>query len=446
MGEVSVGLMGPLSGDPVIDELIGDDALVAAMVEVEAALARASAHIGVLPAEAAAVITRSLARVHVDAADLGRRSVAGGNPVVPLVGTLLDALPPTARPWLHYGATSQDILDTAITLTAARAVDVLSTRSFEIARRTARLADAHRDTLMVARTLGQQALPTTFGAKAAGWAAGLLSTGRRLAEIRRDRLAVQLGGAAGTLAVFGADGLQVMAALADELGLVDPRLPWHTERSRVHELAAALAASTAAAGKIATDVILLAQGEVGEVREGGGPGHGGSSAMPQKRNPATSVLVRAAAMQAPGAVATVISAGMPEHERGFGPWHAEWRPLRELVHLAGGAVARIGEAIDHLEVDTERMRANLDAALPGVMAESLASRLAPGLGRRDAQALAAKALAAGDWRRTILDDAGMDIDPGTLESALDPIAYLGSCGQIVDRVLGEAQRAEEDLR
>ncbi|MGH8828512.1 MAG: lyase family protein, partial [Jiangellaceae bacterium] len=415
-------------------------------------LARASAQVGLVPQAAADAIGRALADAQIDAADLGERAADSGNPVVPLVAQLLDIVPDSARPWLHHGSTSQDVFDTALMLVAAQASDAVAAHAQRAARAAAQLADLHRNTLMIARTLGQQALPTTFGAKASGWAAGLFSTAATLAEVRRTRLAVQLGGAGGTLAAFGAAGLAVLTALADELALADPGRPWYTERSRVQELGAALAALTAAAGKVGTDIVLLAQNEVAEVRERGGPGHGGSSALPQKRNPVTSVLVRSAALRSPGLLATLYTAGLPEHERSFGSWHSEWQPLRELLRLAGGATARIADVLTGLDVDAARMRSNLDAAGPAVMAESLTTRLSPTMGRRAAHQLVAAALTAATdadgrispvaVRAAIVDRADGTLDAADVDVALDPEKYLGACGQLVDRILADGRATE----
>ncbi|HEU0040892.1 MAG TPA: lyase family protein, partial [Jiangellaceae bacterium] len=397
-------------------------------------------------------IDRALADARIDVADLGRRAVDAGNPVVALVAQLLDVVPESARPWLHHGSTSQDVFDTALMVVAAQASTAVAAHAQRAGHAASYLAGVHRNTLMLARTLGQQALPTTFGAKSAGWAAGLISTAGTLAEVRRTRLAVQLGGAGGTLAAFGDVGLAVLTALAGELGLADPGRPWHTERSRIQELGAALASVTAAAGKVGTDIVLLAQNEVGEVRESGGPGHGGSSALPQKRNPVTSVLVRSAALRSPGLLGTLFTAGLPEHERSFGSWHAEWQPLRQLFGLAGGATARIADVLAGLDVDAARMRSNLDAAGPAVMAESLTTRLSPAMGRRRAHQVVAAALtAAADadgritptaLRSAILAHDEVSLEAADVDAALDPENYLGACGQLVDRILADDRATE----
>jgi 3-carboxy-cis,cis-muconate cycloisomerase len=408
------GLLEALDGDATVDVQTSDAALVRAMLDVEAALARAVSRAGLAPPEAGAAVTAALDRLDVDPCDLGRRARAAGNPVVPLVTDAVAAVPEEHRWVVHLGATSQDVLDTALMLCVHRAQEPLRENVLRAADAAARLASDHRTTPMLARTLGQPALPTTFGLKAAGWLAGL-----RAAAARLDRVepAVQLGGAAGTLAAYSDKGLDLQRLLADELGLADPGVPWHTERSRVHDLALALAGVTVAAGKVATDVLLLAQAEVGEVAEGS---PGGSSAMPHKSNPVASVLLVSAARRAPALVSSLLSAGLHEHERATGSWHAEWSPLRELVRLAGGSAARVADLLGGLRVDADALRRNLDAAGPGVMSEAYAGALIRALGRAGAQDAARQAVADAERSGVRLGD---------------PASYLGSAAAIVDRVL-----------
>jgi len=435
------GLLESLDGDPDVDAQVGDAAFVRAMLDAEIGLVRALARAGIAPADAVNDVVRTCDALDVDPSDLGRRSVAAGSPVVPLVQDLLDVVPPAARPWVHFGATSQDIVDTALMLIAHRALANVNEHLGAAAGAAAALAERHRDTVMVARTLGQQAIPTTFGAKAAGWCAGLDRAQTLLQRIDERGLAVQLGGAAGTLAPLGSRGLEVMALFADELGLTDPGIPWHTERSRLHRLAGALGSSTDACAKVATDVIWMAQREVGEAAEGGGVEHGGSSAMPHKRNPSRSVLITAAARRTPFLVGTVLGAGVHEHERAIGSWHAEWSPLRDLLRLAGGAAAHTADLLSGLVVDPERMAHNLEAAGEAVLAESVAARLAPSLGREEAQRIVRKALASvtpgHPFREALLEDpeASRSLGRDGVRAALDPAAYLGSATAIVDRVL-----------
>jgi 3-carboxy-cis,cis-muconate cycloisomerase len=355
------GLLGALDGDPVVDRTVDDAALVRAMLDVEAALARAVATVGLVPAESAAAVSDAAGRLDLDAAELGRRAAGSGTPVIPLVEALMAAVPESAHDAVHMGATSQDIIDTALQLVAHRASGPLLDHLEAAADRAAEIAAEHRATPALARTLGQPALPTTFGLRAAGWLAGLDAAAADLHRLRATRLAVQLGGAAGTMAAYGTEGPRVAALLAAELGLRDPGVPWHTERSRVLALGAALGTAVAACGKIATDVILQSQAEVGEVAE---DEPGGSSAMPHKRNPARSVLVVAAARRAPGLVSTLLASGVHEQERATGSWHAEWPTLRELLRVSGGAAARIAAVLTGLRVDIAAMRRNLEAFGP----------------------------------------------------------------------------------
>ncbi|MFH5824010.1 lyase family protein [Georgenia sp. AZ-5] len=408
------GLFEALDGEESVDAAVSDRAFVRAMLDVEAALARALEGAGRAPGGTGAAVTEALEALDVDPGDLGRRAQGAGNPVVPLVEDAVAAVPEPHRSAVHLGATSQDVLDTAVMLVADHARERILAELARAADAAARLADEHRGTLMVARTLGQPALPTTFGAKVAGWLRGLHGAAGSLEGLE---LAVQLGGAAGTLAAYDGDGLRVMRLLAGELGLDDPGSPWHTERSRVRALAQALAGVVLAAGKVATDVALMSQAEVREVAEGA---PGGSSAMPQKKNPVASVLLVASARRVPGLVAAVLGAGLHEHERATGSWHAEWVPVRDLARLAGGAAARVANLLEGLLVDPEAMRRNLDAAQPGVMAEAYAAPLIPAIGRAAAQEAA----------RTAVEDATR-----TGEPLGDPATYLGSVDEMVDRAL-----------
>ncbi|MFI6763693.1 3-carboxy-cis,cis-muconate cycloisomerase [Micromonospora sp. NPDC050417] len=436
-------LFGGLFGTASVDAELTDRALLQALLDVERALVEAAAEEDVVPTPAAEAIGRECDARRYDPVALGWAAEAAGNPVVPLVGALTAAVPVDARPWVHIGATSQDVLDTALVLVAVRAEAVLRRDLDAAADAAARLAEEHRDTVMVARTLGQQASPTTFGLKAAGWLAILLDAGARLATARRG-LPVQLGGAAGTLAGFGPAGPAVADRLADRLGLATTRLPWHTRRQPLLDLSAALGALLTGTGKIALDVGLLAQSEVAEVAEGAGSGRGGSSAMPHKRNPVDSILVTAAARRGPHLVATMFSAAVQEHERAAGGWHAEWEPLLDLVRLTGGAVGRTRRMLDGLLVRPDRMRANLAASGGLVLAEAVAARLAGGLGRgaaHDAVARAAGAARrAGSWltfRDALLADPAVaaQLTEEELDRALDPHLWLGSAGVFVDRAL-----------
>ncbi|MBG6105580.1 3-carboxy-cis,cis-muconate cycloisomerase [Micromonospora vinacea] len=435
----SDGLLGGLSGAPDVDAELSDPSLLQAMLDVEAALARAAADAGILPPPAAEAIVEQCRAERYDPLALGRAADATGNPVVPLVGELTAAVPEDARAWVHLGATSQDVLDTALVLVAVRALGPLLDHLDAAVDAAAQLAAAHRDTVMVARTLGQQAAPTTFGLKAAGWLTGLVEGRDRLRHARAAQPA-QLGGAVGTLAAYGPAGAEVTERFAAHLGLPPSPLPWHTRRQPWLDLATALGGLLVAAGKVALDVGLLAQNEVGEVAEGGA-GRGGSSAMPHKRNPVDSILVTAAARRGPGLVATLFAAAVQEHERAAGAWHAEWEPLLDLLHLAGGAAARCARMLAGLQVRPERMRENLDATGGLLLAEAVAARLAPAVGRGVAHDLVTRAAAGPSFRAALLADPEVraHLSDTEIAEALDPYRWLGSAGRFVDSALAAAR-------
>ncbi|WP_242894854.1 3-carboxy-cis,cis-muconate cycloisomerase [Actinomadura litoris] len=368
------GLLSPVRAGTEAEAATGDAAYLAAMLDAEAALARAQARLGIIPGDAAEAIAAAAASGRIDLVSIARRARGAGNPVVPLVADLRKLAGDAGR-HVHQGATSQDIVDTGAMIVASRARRGTLAHLGRALDALAGLAERHRDTPMAGRTLGRQALPTTFGAKAAGWLVGCLEARDRLRSVP---LPAQLGGAAGTLDAHGDLALDLADAFADEAGLARPVLPWHTRRGPVADLAAALALVAGALGKIGTDVWLLAQSEVDEVAEAAGPGRGGSSAMPHKRNPALATLVRSAALQVPAYAQVVLAAQAAPLERPAGEWHAEWQPLRECLRLTGGAAETAAELAGGLEVRTDRMRANLDALLD-VLGEDPGPGAAPAL-------------------------------------------------------------------
>jgi 3-carboxy-cis,cis-muconate cycloisomerase len=350
-----MSLFDPLFGSDRVAAELSDEAWVRTLVEVEVALARAAAGCGLVSARAAAQVTGVAAGLVVDVEALGAAAVGGGNPVIPLV-RLLRAAAGDAGPAVHVGATSQDVLDTALVLLVRRASAVLAEDLAGAADAAALHARVHRDTPMAARTLGQQALPTTFGLVAAGWCAGLDHARAALSGVV-DGLPVQLGGAAGTLAALHPDGLDVGRALAAELGLPWAP-PWHTERTRVGALAGALGVAAGACAKPATDVVLLAGTELGEVSEAA---PGDSSSMPHKHNPIAAVTARAAARRAPGLVATLLASMEHEHQRAAGAWHAEWPTVTELLRVTGGAASRLRTSLEGLQVHPATMATHVPA-------------------------------------------------------------------------------------
>ena len=430
-------LFDPVLARGEVAEQVSDRAWLQAMLDFEAALARALAAGGLIPAEHAEQIAVACRAERFDAAEIGAEAAATGNPAAPLARALRAAVDGAAADEVHRGATSQDVLDTAAMLVAQRALAPLLADLAAGADAAAALAAAHKDTPMAGRTLMQQAVPTTFGLKAAGWLVALDAAAARLEQVRDTRLAVQFGGAAGTLASLGTDGVEVAGALARELGLAEPVVPWHSDRTRPAELAGALGAACGVVAKVAQDVVLLSQTEVAEVREGG-DGRGGSSTMPHKRNPVAAVSAQACARQAPGLVSTLLAAMAHEHERAAGAWHAEWRPLCELLRASGSAAAWLRDCLEHLEVDAARMRANLDLTGGLLLAERVTAALAGELGRAAADELVAGAIAEAQASgRSFAEEleARPELGAGVAAELLDPVTYLGSAGAFVERAL-----------
>ncbi len=428
-----------------VPELVADDAYIGAMLAAEVALAAAEAEVGIAPADVAAAIAAAAADASAfDPAALGRDAVGAGNPVVPLVRALTarvrEAAGDEAAGWVHYGATSQDVLDTATALVLRDALGAIEQDLRSAADVAAGLADEHRGTLMAGRTLLQQALPTTFGLKAAGWLWALHDAANAVDDAAAT-LPAQLGGAAGTLASLGADGLAVVDAYARLLGLADPALSWHTNRLPLIEAVLPVAVAAGVAGKVALDITLLAQTEVGEVAEVAS-GRGGSSTLPHKRNPVAAIAARAAAAQTPGLAATLLTAMPQEHERAAGAWHAEWRPLRELLITGGAAVSWLAGSLRTLVVDGDAMRANLDRTGGLLLAERMSTALQPTLGRLKAHDLVEEAskIAMADGRPLV--DVLLDMPPVTealgvngVRKLFDPSDYLGSADAMIDRAL-----------
>src|SRR5580700_8373282 len=443
-----------MRGGPVAD----DAAWLRAMLAAESALARALERAGLAPPGAGAAVTAAATRPgDFDLAELSQSSALTGNPVPGLSRALTRLVTdPAAKTAVHKGATSQDIMDTAAMVLARDAIDAASDSLAGAAAATARLADAHRGSLMIGRTLLQQAVPVTFGLVAAGWLAGLDGALDGLASVRETRLAVQFGGAAGTLASLGSSGAAVKSLMASELGLADPPLPWHTERLRVIDVAVAMTRVTAALSKIARDVTLLAQTEIAEVGEGapatagGGssaPRRGGSSAMPNKSNPVAAVAILGCARQAGGLLATLVASAEQEHQRAAGAWHAEWQPFSHLLELAVSAAAWARDLLENLTVDTARMAGNLAAAGGLPMAERVTTLLRDSLGAPQAHDLvataAARAASSGVPLRDVLlatpdvadklSQAG--ISAAEIEQALNPAGYLGAADAFIAAAL-----------
>jgi 3-carboxy-cis,cis-muconate cycloisomerase len=427
---------------PQAEELTGDSAWLQAMLDAEAALAAAQGRVGVIPAPAAASI-RAVCRAGLfDAQAIGAAAAAAGNPAIPLVEALRTRAETNAADFVHFGATSQDIIDTAAMLVAARALDSTLGGLRSLADRCAELAEQHRTTLMAGRTLLQHAVPTTFGLVAAGWLNGVVDAGRRLTFVRNERLAVQLGGAAGTLASLGVAGPSVTTEFAAELGLKQPVLPWQSSRGRATEIAGALVLAASAVEKVALDVLLLSQSEIAEVSETGGAGAGRSSAMPQKRNAVGAMAVRASAIQARGFVATLIGLDAHEHQRAAGSWQAGWIPLSDALAFTLSAVHRGWELADGLAVDAARMRANLDLTGGLVMAEAVSGTLGKFIGLRMAQELVHDCAAAATATRRPFalvlatnPTVARHLSAAEIDELLQPASYLGSNDLFIDRAI-----------
>lgn len=441
----SMNLLDPLMADPEVVAILSDQGLVSRMLTFEAGLAEAQGALGVIPAAAAPAIRAACDAETVDMEALAHATAIAGNLAIPLVKMLTAATDEAGRGYVHWGATSQDVLDTALILQFKDCFDVFETRLLRLKAALVTLVQDHRDTPMIGRTLLQHALPTSFGLKAAGWLGAILRQQARLADLRAATLVLQFGGAAGTLASLGTDGIAVGTELARRLGLGCPVLPWHTLRDRVAETACFCGVLTGTLGKIARDISLMTQTDVGEVQEGAAPGRGGSSTMPHKRNPVSCNIILAAATSAPGLVATMLSAQVQDHERALGAWAAEWRTLPELLRITSGALVQCCSLIENLEVNAARMRANLEATGGLVMAEAVMMALAPHLGRMNAHHLVEKAskraIAEGRHLREILGEdeslAG-HLDATALAALFEPTAYLGSSAAFIDAALEAA--------
>jgi 3-carboxy-cis,cis-muconate cycloisomerase len=422
-----------------VREATSGDAWLRAMLDTEAALAAAEAEAGLIPGEAADAIAAACEAGGFDPEAIAREGRSTGNPVVPLVAALRSKLDEEAAGFVHHGATSQDVMDTAAMLVASRTLQLTGAQLAGVAAACAGLADEHRGTLMAGRTLLQQALPTTFGLKAAGWLDSVVSARERLGSLS---LAVELGGAAGTLGSLGSEGERVVALLAKRLELDEPAVPWHAARLRIADLGSSLALAAGSLEKIALDLVLLSQTEVGEVGESSAGGRGGSSTLPHKRNPVGSILTIACARQVRGAAGVLLEAMPQEHERAAGAWQSEWAPLSDALALTGGASYSLREALEGLEVRGERMRENLEATGGALMAESVVTVLGERVGRQRARELVESASSRGLDSGTPLRDelvsdevVSAELSAEEIDRALDPAGYLGSADAFIDRAL-----------
>lgn len=440
-------IFAPLFSDPEVAGVFDDDAYLRAMLAVEGALARVEAGLGIIPSSAGERISKVAGSVVLDPEKIGRGTQRDGVPVIALVKALREAVGKEAAPYVHWGATTQDIVDTALVLQIRSVLRILENRLATLIDRLADIADRHRATVMAGRTHGQQALPISFGLKAAGWLAPLLRHRKRLDAQRNGLMQLQFGGAAGTLAALGEHGLAVMQGLARELDLNPPMMPWHSQRDSLTEFAGWLSMLTGAQAKMAQDIILLAQNEVGEVAESGEPDRGGSSAMPQKRNPIVSELIIAAARTNASLLSAMHQALIQEHERATHGWQVEWLTLSQMILLTGGALKNALFLANNLKVNEAVMRENLARSNDLVLAEAAVQALSAEISRTEAHALVKQAcgVAAAEDRaliEVVRQQYGRMAPQNKIdwEALAQPENYLGQTQQFIDRVLEQVKQ------
>ncbi|MDA0347371.1 MAG: 3-carboxy-cis,cis-muconate cycloisomerase [Verrucomicrobia bacterium] len=433
-----------------VTEIFSPQNKVRAMLNFEAALAKAEATAGVIPEDAAAIISKSCEEAVFDAADLEARGSRAGTMVIPLVKDLIshvhDKSPEAAR-FVHFGSTSQDVLDTALVLNLKEAIFYINADLERMEKAFAKLAREHAGTLLLGRTLLQPGSPISFGLKAAGWASAVRRGRERINQSGENALVLQFGGAVGTLSTLHSNGLKVGKALSAELGLPLPDAPWHTHRDRLVGFASALAILVGTLGKIARDISLHMQREIGELSEPIEEGRGGSSAMPHKRNPVGCMHVLSAANRVPGLLSSLLSGMVQEHERSIGNWSAEWSTYPDLIKEVAKASSAILEVSEGLEVNTKQMRKNLDETLEIVFSEALAAALIPHLGRKEAQRLVANLLdevITSNKPLSLVASANpfvsQAINSKDLKNVFDPNNALGSTNDWIERLLaGEAK-------
>jgi 3-carboxy-cis,cis-muconate cycloisomerase len=438
-------LLAPMLSSAAMRAVCDDGAYLQYMLDFEAALARAEAASGVIPPNAAGPIAAACKASSFNLADLAEAATRSGNLAIPLVKSLTANVAKAdadAARYVHLGATSQDVIDTAGMLTLRAAIGALLADLDRAIAGFAKLARQHRNTAVVARTWLQHALPMPFGLKLAEYAAALHRSRRRLQRLRSEGLALQFGGAAGTLAALGDKGMVVAEKLAQELTLPLPDAPWHTHRDRIAEAASVFAVLTGTCGKIARDVSLMMQTDVAEAFEPSGEGRGGSSTMPHKRNPVAAATALAAATMAPNLVATIFAAQVQDHERSAGPWQAEWPTLPSLLLVTSGALAAIVDIAEGIEVDASRMRANLDTTNGLIMAEAVAMALAEKAGKSEAhhlvEAASKKAVTEKKGLRDVLTKnpkVTAHLSADRLVKLFEPMAYQGASQALIDRLL-----------
>jgi 3-carboxy-cis,cis-muconate cycloisomerase len=444
-------LIDALSTTEPLAEVFSDTSVLQAMLDFEAALARAEARVGVIPQSAAdAIVSAAVAR-NFDPATLARETLRAGTPGIPIAKALTERVRstnPEAAAFVHWGATSQDVADTALVLLLKKTQPLLDADLAKTEQALASLSAQHANTVMLGRTLLQAAPPITFGLKASGWHAAIRRGRHQLSSSFAAALLLQFGGATGTLAALGDKGSAISQVLADELGLANPEAPWHTQRDRLGSLVCACGVVTGSLGKIARDISLLMQDEVGEAAEPGGQGRGGSSTMPHKRNPIGCAITLAAANRTPGLVAGFLSGMIQEHERGAGGWQAEWTTVSSLIQATGVAAASMAEVTSGLTIDPEKMRANITATRGIVFAERAMILLGKTLGRDQAHRLleeATRKSVENSVRLTeilaAMPEITQHLDPKQIEDLDDPHQYFGSAEVFRQRQLADGPQA-----
>ena len=444
-----MNLLDPLFRSPAVDDILSDKSFIQGMLDFESSLARAESRVNMIDSASAAAISSKCRTELFDLAAIGESAAASGNLAIPLIKQLTALVAqrdPVAARFVHWGATSQDVIDTARVLQLRLALDLIARDLDGLVEPLGRLAQKHRATLMAGRTWMQQALPITLGVKIAGWLDALVRHSTRLKETRERCLVLQFGGAAGTLAAMGQRGTEVAGYLASELKLTLPDLPWHSHRDRMAEIATTLGLCVGTAGKIARDISLHMQTEVGEIFEPAAEGRGGSSTMPHKRNPVASSVLLAAAARIPGLVSTMLTAMVQEDERGLGGWQAEWETLPEIVGLTAGAVHQLSVLLPGLEIDAEHMKRNLNLTDGLLFAEAVSMALAEKIGKAPAhdlvQAACMRAVKEKRGLRPILSGdprIGAHLTNADLDGLFDPHNYLGASDEFVYRVVAASR-------
>ncbi len=439
-----------------INAFFTDEAHVVAMLRFEAALASAQAQEGLIPAAAAQAIAAQCRMEYIDIEKLKTDIPLGGNACIPLVKqltNLVKGVDTEGAKYVHFGATSQDVIDTAIILQAKKAIEHLDFQLETLIWQLAQLVEAHRNTVMIGRSFMQHARPITFGFKVATWLDGILRTKKKLETLLAENFALQLGGAVGNLSAMDGKGWAVAEAMGHILDLKVPSIPFHTQRDRFVDIASTLGILTGNLGKIAKDISLLMQTEIGEVFEPSAKGKGGSSTMPHKRNPVSCITILSNAQRMPSLVATMFSNMLQDHERATGAWHAEWETLTDIIQLTGGALQQALVLTDGLEVDAEKMRQNLDFTHGLIYAENIAFALADSIGKNEAHELVEK------WCKAATTEVNPDNSVGVhlrdfisnkkeiqahfndnpIDALFDPKNSIGLCDMLIDNVLKDSQ-------